>query len=118
VKTRYSERKKATCKVSLSCGARVGEGHLIDLTVPGCRLETTLALELGQCVQLRVQLERQRPMRIDLGIVRWVKGTIAAIEFIRMTQDDQIRLRRYLGYVEKRQQPSSTWSEAPMCVGF
>ena len=118
MKTRYSERKKATCKVSLSCGARVGEGHLIDLTVPGCRLETTLMLEVGQCVQLRVQLERQRPMRIDLGVVRWVKGAIAAIEFIRMTQEDQIRLRRYLGYFEKRQHPSSTWSEAPMCVGF
>ena len=58
-------------------------------------------------MQLRVQLERQRPMRIDLGVVRWVKGAIAAIEFIRMTQEDQIRLRRYVGYVEKRPQPSS-----------
>ncbi len=118
MKVRYSERKKATCKVSLSCGARIGEGHLMDLTVPGCRLETTLALEVGQCVQLRVQLERQRPMRIDLGVVRWVKVTIAAIEFIRMTQDDQIRLRQYVGHVEKRPPLSNSWSEAPMCVGF
>ncbi len=90
----------------------------MDLTVPGCRLETTLALEVGQCAQVRVQLEGQRPMRVDLGIVRWVQGAMAAIEFIRMTQEDQIRLRRYVGYVEKRAQSSNSWSEAPMCVGF
>lgn len=86
---RYSARKKATCKVTLSCGARVGEGQVLDLTVPGCLLETALMLEYGQPVQIRIYLDTQRPMRIDLGIVRWAQDGKAGIEFIRMGGDDQ-----------------------------
>ena len=118
MKTRYSERKKATCKVILSCGARVGEGSVVDLTVPGCQLETALLLESGQSVQLRIHLDHYRPMRIDLGVVRWTKDGKAGIEFIRMTEPDQLRLRFYVGYIKKRRRPSISWGEAPMCVGF
>ena len=42
MKTRYSARKATTCKVTLSCGARVGEGQILDLTVPGCLIETAV----------------------------------------------------------------------------
>ena len=118
MKSRYSDRKHTTCKATLSCDGRVGEGHLIDLTVPGCQLETTLVLEPGQCVQLRVHLDPRRPMRVDLGVVRWTQGGKAGIEFIRMAQDEQLRLRFYVGYVEKRWRSHQSWSEAPMCVGF
>ena len=68
----------------LSCGARLGEGQIQDLTVPGCLLETALVLERGQPVQLRVCLDKQTPMCIDLGIVRWAQEGNAGIEFIRM----------------------------------
>ena len=116
--TRYSARKKATCKVTLSCGARVGEGSVTDLTVPGCQLETAFPLEPGQSVQLRVHMDGQRPMRIDLGVVRWATNGKAGIEFIRMAGDDQLRLRFYVGYIEKRPRPSNSWGETPLCVGF
>ncbi len=115
---RYSNRKLTTCKATLSCGGRVGEGHLLDLTVPGCLLETALLLERGQPVQLRVYLDKHRPMRVDLGIVRWAQGGKAGIEFIRMAGDDQLRLRFYVGHVEKRPRPSTSWDEVPLCVGF
>lgn len=118
MKTRYSHRKATTCKVILSCGARVGEGSVMDLTVPGCLLETALLLERGQGVQLRVYLDPHRPIRIDLGIVRWAQDGKAGIEFIRMAETDQIRLRFYVGYIEQRPRPSTSWGEAPLCVGF
>ena len=69
---RYSERKATTCKVSLSTGTRVGDGSVLDLTVPDGQLETAFPFEPGQSVQLRVHLDQRRPMRIDLGVVRWV----------------------------------------------
>jgi hypothetical protein len=104
--------------VTLSSGARVGDGSVLDLTVPGCQLETAFPLEPGQSVQLRVHLEQRRPMRIDLGVVRWAQGGKAGIEFIRMAEADQIRLRFYVGYVERRLRVGSRWSEAPLCVGY
>lgn len=116
---RYSDREKTICKVTLSCGARVGEAQVLDLTVPGCLLETALVLERGQPVQLRVYLDKQRPLRIDLGIVRWAQEGKAGIEFIRMAEDEQLRLRFYVGHIEKRPpRPNATWGETPMCVGF
>ena len=48
VTPRYSDRKKTTCKVTLSSGSRVGEGSVVDMTVPGCQLETAFPLEPGQ----------------------------------------------------------------------
>ena len=118
MKTRYSVRKKATGKVTLSCGARVGEGSIMDITVPGCQLETHFPLEPGQSVQLRVYLDPNHPMRVDLGIVRWVRNGRAGIEFIRMVGDDQLQLRFHVGHIEKRPRPSATWGETPMCVGY
>ena len=118
VKTRYSARKATTCKVTLSCGARIGEGQVLDLTVPGCLLETALVLEPGQPVQLRVYLDTHRPMRIDLGIVRWTRDGKVGIEFIRMAWDDQLWLRVYVGHLGKRPRPSAIWGEAPLCVGY
>jgi hypothetical protein len=104
--------------VTLSCGARVGEGQVLDLTVPGCLLETAVVLERGQTIQLRVYLDKHRPMRIDLGIVRWAQDGKAGIEFIRMTGEDQIRLRFHVGHIDKRTRLSNSWGEVPLCVGF
>lgn len=47
MKSRYSVRKVTTCKVTLSCGPRVGEGTVTDFTVPGCQLHTAFPLEPG-----------------------------------------------------------------------
>lgn len=115
---RYSERKLTSAKVTLSAGPRVGEGQVLDLTVPGCLLETKVPLEAGQAVQLRIHLDTPRPMRIDLGIVRWVSKGNAGVEFVRMSQDDSLRLRFVVGYIDKRNRVSAGWSVAPLCVGY
>ena len=114
---RYSERKDTSAKVTLSVGPRVGEGQVLDLTVPGCLLQTAMPLEQGQDVQLLVYLNELRPMRINLGVVRWVSGKTAGIEFIRMSAGDQERLRAFLGY-KPQLKVSSSWGETPMCVGY
>lgn len=114
---RYSERKATSAKVTLSAGARVGEGQMVDLTVPGCLLQTAMLLERGQDVQLLIYLNELRPMRINLGIVRWVSGKAAGIEFIRMSAADQERLRVFIGF-KPQLRHNASWSEAPMCVGY
>ena len=91
---------------------------MLDLTVLGCQLQTDFPLEPGQGGQLRVHLDRQHPMRVELGVVRWAKDGKAGVEFIRMTEADQLRLRFYVGYVERRPRAGSRWGETPMCVGY
>ncbi|MCC2643214.1 MAG: hypothetical protein K0S45_3627 [Nitrospira sp.] len=112
---RYSLRKSADFRVTLSCNNRVGEGRICNLSIPGCQLETSLSLNEGHCVQLRIQLANQPPMRVNLGIVRWINGTKAGVEFIRMSEEDQVRLRWYVGKpVVSRQ----SWSEPVMWTGM
>jgi hypothetical protein len=57
-------------------------------------------------------------MRIDLGVVRWAQDGKAGIEFIRMAEEDQGRLRCYVGFVEPRRRANEGWSVAPLCVGY
>lgn len=114
---RYSERKPTSANVTLSAGLRVGEGQVLDLTVPGCLLQTAMPLERGQDVQLLIYLNELRPMRINLGVVRWVSGKTAGIEFIRMSADDQARLRVFIGH-KQQLRLSVTWDETPLCVAY
>ena len=114
---RYSERKPTLAKVTLSIGPRVGEGQVLDLTVPGCLLQTAMPLERGQDVQLLIYLNELRPMRITLGRVRWVSGNAVGIEFIRVSAADQERLRAFTGY-KPQLRHSVRWGEMPRCVAY
>lgn len=118
MKPRYSLRKPMTGRVIVSCGRRVWEGRVVDLAVPGCRVETAYPLEPGQSVQLRMHVDRHPSLGIDLGMVRWAAQGEAGIEFIRMAEADQLRLRFYVGYVEPRAHSKTRWDEAPLCEGL
>ena len=87
--------KPITGLVIVTSGSHHWEGRVRDLTVPGCRVETAYPLEPGQSVQLRMQVDRHPSLRIDVGMVRWATQGEAGIEFISMTEEDQLRLRGY-----------------------
>ena len=46
---------------------------------------------------------------------RWSEGAQAGVEFIRMTEEDQARLRWLAGHVETRR-PQLEWSERIVCL--
>ena len=100
--TRYSGRQLTTMKARLCCEDGVRAGTILDLSVPGCHLATSLSLHKGQCVRLDVYFSNQPPMRIELGVVRWAADGEAGIEFIRMSEEDASRLRAYAGHAQKR----------------
>jgi hypothetical protein len=76
-----------------------------------------MPLERGQDVQLLIYLSGLRPMRITLGMVRWVSGKTAGIEFIRMSAEDQERLRIFIGF-KPHLRRSDSWGETPLCVAY
>jgi hypothetical protein len=91
---------------------------VLDLSVPGCLLETGLHLKVGQSLRLKLTVASGKPLGITLAVVRWVNGRRAGIEFIRMSKEDQARLRRHAGYVEKRRGGGSLWSEPITLTGL
>ena len=116
---RYSNRRSLACAVTLSCDGLIGQGTLVNLSVPGCRLETTLKLKVGQFVQIRLAFSSAHPpLWIALAAVRWAGGGHAGIEFIRMSEEDQATLRRYVGILEHHLPVRRTWSEKVMWTGI
>ncbi len=116
---RYSPRRPFACGVTLSCDGLIGQGTLLNLCVPGCLLETSLRLKVGQFIQMRMTLSSTHPsLWIALAAVRWIDGQKVGVEFIRMSEVDQAKLRRYVGFSEHHLSVQRTWSEPVMWTGI
>jgi hypothetical protein len=86
------------------------QAKILNLSAPGCLLETPLPLRPGEYVQLRMShVPGQPPLFIELAAVRWVDGWKAGLEFIRMSREDEARLRHHVGFHPRRH--AVTWSE-------
>jgi len=95
----------------------MGQGQLVNLSVPGCLLKTGMKLKVGQYVDLRLSFPTSAAaLQVKLAAVRWAKNGQVGLEFIRMSETDQTRLRLLSGYIDKRT-PQQAWSERVVCVG-
>ncbi len=75
----------------------IGEGELLDLSLEGCRLETSMPLPVHTYLGLRIiDTEDELPILIDLAAVRWVQGQECGIQFLAVHAPHGERLRRLL----------------------
>ena len=115
---RYSSRTPVKCVVMFSADGVVGEGRVLNLSVPGCLIETSANLKVGQYLHLQLRFsEGHAPLRVALAAVRRIEGMLAGLELIRMSNEDQFRLRYIIGYKEPHKVTSATWSEAIVLMG-
>jgi len=98
MKPRYKERIRLQGQVVYTNGAHTGEGRVLDLTSPGCLIESAgLAVSEGHSLQLNISLHSQsHPLMVTLGVVRWRKGAQFGVEFIKMDGANRLLLNRLL----------------------
>jgi hypothetical protein len=73
----------------------VGEGVVYDLSVSGCSVTCERTVLAGSYIKLSVVLpDPTSSLFIELGKVRWVKGSTFGIEFIRIPTITRHRLDR------------------------
>ena len=113
MKPRYKPRIRLRFPVTFISGARVGKGQVLDLTLPGCLIESPVAIEDGQSLQLELFLPGLRfPVSVTLGVVRWTQGKRFGVEFIKMHESQQRILQRFVvqhcadGSTSKNSMPS------------
>ena len=100
---RTSTRAAVTYPVRLSSDSMTGEGTVINLSVPGCAIETDLPVQPGEYLELLVMAPDQaRPLTVGLAKVRWTTNQKVGIEFIRVRRDDQSRIQRLISPVARR----------------
>jgi hypothetical protein len=81
---RYSARRTVHYTASVSYHGLLEQATIVNLSAPGCRLETSLPLRAGEYVQLRItHAPGQPPLVVELAAIRWVDGWKAGLEFIR-----------------------------------
>jgi hypothetical protein len=116
MQARYSQRVKVDCSVRFAGESGVGEGRILDLSLPGCLLESPGKFSPGEYVQLRLFLpDLQAPLQVFLAAVRWVQGVRVGLEFIRTSQDEQHRLECFVrGHLGAG---ASVWSEGIVITG-
>ncbi|WP_455378426.1 PilZ domain-containing protein [Petrachloros mirabilis] len=104
MKPRYYPRAFVSSPASFTLGKRSGEGRTLNVTVPGCQIDSALPPTKGDCLTLRLDLqELGTTFHIPLGIVRWVKGTRFGVEFIQMNQKDRARYNARVSQFIKKQ---------------
>jgi len=106
---RYSRRVPVECSVVFAGETIIGEGRVIDVSLPGCLMESPESARPGDYVRLKLFLpDRQPAISIPLAVVRWAKGNRLGVEFIRSSEEDGNRLQCF---VQRHRQatPVSEW---------
>src|SRR5262249_28913742 len=94
---RYSERIEVNCRSIFTMGSMVGEGEVLDLSNPGCLIESTALVNKGESMHLKIFLRGPKaPLTIDLAVVRWTNGSRFGVEFIKMSEVDRAQLTSFL----------------------
>ena len=95
---RYYPRAVVQASAVFTVGGRMGEGQVLDLTVPGCLIDSPLSPKQGDSLTLRVSLPQGgATFRVALGVVRWVQGSRFGVEFIEMDQKERLRYNATVG---------------------
>ena len=105
---RYSKRIHINSSVIFTIGSCVGEGRALDITVPGCLIESSVSVEKGDYLQLKLFMPGlQSPVSVELAAVRWSNKFHFGVEFIKMHE----RERRQLNQIMARHLSNSALME-------
>mgnify|MGYP001595934935 FL=1 len=94
-KLRYCERVHTHFPVVFAGEAYVGEGTVLNVSVPGCAVHSRKRVKPGSYLEMRMLVpDTTSPLRVGLAKVRWCEGRRFGVEFIQMPGEDQVRLGR------------------------
>ncbi len=65
-----------------SIGMVGGEGNVVDLSIRGCRIESSIDVQPGASLEIRIMVAgHNHPIYIQAAIVRWSRGEEFGLEF-------------------------------------
>jgi hypothetical protein len=97
-KPRIATRVKLSCRAFFSSGGLEGEGLVNDLSKTGCKVQCQTLPEAGATLKIDLFLpDYPRPLKIERGLVRWVKTDTFGVEFVELQASQRERLRVFLG---------------------
>lgn len=93
-----------------------GDGHIIDLSLRGCRVDSQTAVRPGTSLELRIHTsEGEPPLNIYEAVVRWSRAQQFGLEFVTLAPEEWARLQHTVTQLELhpyQQPPTEDPSEA------
>jgi hypothetical protein len=98
MKARYKKRVPlGPTSVAFSNSELSGEGRVLDLTAPGCLIESSREVTKGQYLHLTMFLSDLKwPLVVKLAVVRWAKANQFGVEFIKMEENERRVLNTFM----------------------
>ena len=107
---RYSSRVPIECTAVFAGESVTGEGRVLDVSLPGCLIESPEAAKPGDYVRIKLCLPDGQPaVDVPLAVVRWVKGNRLGVEFIRSSEEDAVRLKLFVQR-HRRKRVATQWT--------
>jgi hypothetical protein len=107
MKPRYHPRAVVQGSAVFIVGGLTGEGQVLDLTVPGCLIDSPLSPKKGDSLTLCLDLPQAGALfSVARGVVRWVQGARFGVEFIEMDQQERLRYNATVATVLHQQAAS------------
>lgn len=76
---------------------------MVDLSVRGCRIESSTHTLSGTVLELRIYASDQEvPLGIDQAIVRWTRGKFFGVEFVSLQPEEWARLQQAVKRLEQQ----------------
>lgn len=96
-------------------GVTTQAGTVLDISREGCRIRCAGAAPGVRYFHMEIQFDEQRDrLQVDLAVMRWSRQSDIGVEFIRMTPDDQDRLRTLIqGCEEEASLPQDRRQASP-----
>lgn len=95
--SRRAPRVPVQGAIAFSADRDTTQGSLLNLSTGGCAFECETLFQKGDYLGLRMYLpDQESPMDVDLATIRWSTGREYGLEFIRVREDVQRRIRALL----------------------
>jgi PilZ domain len=97
METRNRLRYSVACPVMFASDRTIAEGLLINLSPPGCAMQTAYPAKHGEYLKLRILLPGlSAGIAIEVAKVQWRRHGQVGVEFLRVRENERQRLQRFL----------------------
>ena len=77
--------------------AEGAEGTIVDVSIRGCKIESSLPAPQGACLHVEfVTADREPPIQVEGAVVRSAVGDCMGLEFLKIGPEEEDRLRRVI----------------------
>jgi PilZ domain len=78
-----------------------GEGSVVDLSIRGCRIESSTDVQPGAALEVQIGTSAQElPILIQVAVVRWSRGREFGLEFEVVSPTEWTHLQELVKVIE------------------